>query len=121
MCAVAVYAQRNEIYDSRIASLQVVAGDDWLSLPVVRLGSNTPKDVINIGFDDLTHTYHRYTYTIEHCEADWSVSEALFPADYISGFYDGNTIDDSEESINTNTLYTQIGRASCRERVSSPV
>lgn len=106
MCAVAVYAQRNEIYDSRIASLQVVAGDDWLSLPVVRLGSNTPKDVINIGFDDLTHTYHRYTYTIEHCEADWSVSDGLFPADYISGFYEGNTIDDSEESINTNTLYT---------------
>ena len=120
--AVSGYAQRNEIYDSRIASLQVVAGVDRLSLPVVRLGSNNPKDVINISFDDLTHTYHRYTYAIEHCEADWSVSDALFPAEYISGFYEGNTIDDSEESVNTNVLYThyslQIPNERCRLKMS---
>lgn len=28
-------------------------------------------------FDDLTHEYHRYVYKIEHCEADWSVSQDL--------------------------------------------
>lgn len=100
------YAQKNEIYDNGIESLQVVAGSKWMSLPVIQLGSHTPNDIINISFDDLTHTYHRYAYKIEHCEADWTVSDQLFTSDYISGFQDGNTIEDYEESINTNTLYT---------------
>lgn len=120
--ALTARAQRNEIHDSRIASLQVVAGDNWLSLPVVKLNGYTPNDIINISFDDLTHTYHRYTYTIEHCDADWAASESLFPSDYISGFYDGNTIDYSEESVNTNTLYTHykltIPNEQCRIKMS---
>lgn len=120
--AVTATAQNNEIYDPDIASLQVVAGTDWLSLPVVRLGGTSPADRINIGFDDLTHTYRRLTYTIEHCEADWSPSEELFTSDYIEGFADGNTIDDSSESINTNTLYTHytltIPNERCRLKMS---
>ena len=95
------YAQRNEIYSDRIASLQVVAGDDWMTPPVVQLG-----DQINISFDDLTHEYHRYTYSIEHCEDDWTASTQLLSSDYLTGFADGNTIDDLLESVNTNVLYT---------------
>lgn len=71
-------AQTNEIYDKNIASLQVVAGQQWLSLPVVKLGGHSPNDRLYISFDDLTHSYHRYTYKIEHCEADWTVSSQLF-------------------------------------------
>lgn len=97
-----VSAQRNEIYSDQIASLQVVAGTDWLSPPVVMLNSNP----IHISFDDLTHEYHRYTYTVRHCEADWSVSSELFESDYINGFASGNIIEDVEESYNTNVLYT---------------
>lgn len=115
-------AQRNEIYDRGIASLQVVAGQQWLSLPIVRLGSHSPEERINISFDDLTHTYHRYVYKIEHCEADWTVSDQLFSSDYIEGFQDGNTIDDVTESINTNTLYThyslQIPNDECALKIS---
>ena len=99
-----VNAQRNEIYDDGIASLQVVAGQDWMSLPIIKLGGQGPNDIINISFDDLTHTYRRYTYKVEHCEADWTVSEQLFSSDFIEGFQEGNTIDNSEESINTNIL-----------------
>ena len=84
-------AQRHEIYNERIATLQVVAGNDWLSPPVTKL-HGVP---INIGFDDLSHEYHRYTYRIEHCEADWSKSEEIFDSDFIEGFTEGNTIDDS--------------------------
>ena len=58
--ALTINAQRNEIFNSRIASLQVVAGDKWMQMPIVELGSQTP---INIRFDDLTHEYHRYTYS----------------------------------------------------------
>lgn len=111
-------AQRNEIYSERIATVQVVAGNDWLSPPVTKLYG----DPINISFDDLTHEYHRYTYRIEHCEADWSVSDQLFETDYIDGFTEGNIIDDVEESLNTNVLYTHyrlsIPNEHCRLKMS---
>lgn len=113
------WAQDNKIYDGRIATLQVVADENWMSLPVIKLHGD---EVINIGFDDLTHQYTRYTYKIEHCEADWSVSEELFQSDFLEGFAEGNTIDDCEESINTNTLYThytlQIPNDRCRLKMS---
>ena len=111
-------AQRHEILNSRISTLQVVSGNDWLSPPVTTLGG-TP---IHISFDDQTHDYHRYTYRIEHCEADWSVSEDLFTSDYIDGFIEGNLIEDTEESLNTNVLYTHyhltIPNAHCRLKMS---
>lgn len=102
-CTLTAGAQRNEIKSERIATLQVVAGDDWLSPPVITLGS---EDAITISFDDMTHEYHRYAYRIEHCEADWTTSSELFTSDYCEGFNDGNTIEDVKNSINTNILYT---------------
>ena len=98
-----LYAQKDEIYDPNISTLQVVSGDRWLSMPIIKLNDH---EVINIGFDDFTHEYRRFTYTIEHCDADWTLSEDLFSSDFIEGFSEGNTIDDKEESINTNVLYT---------------
>lgn len=102
-CTLTAGAQRNEIKSDRIATLQVVAGDDWLSPPVITLGG---EDAITISFDDMTHEYHRYAYRIEHCEADWTISDALFTSDYCEGFNDGNTIEDVKNSTNTNILYT---------------
>lgn len=102
-CTLTAGAQRNEIKSERIATLQVVAGDDWLSPPVITLGG---EDAITISFDDMTHEYHRYAYRIEHCEADWTTSDALFTSDYCEGFNDGNTIEDVKNSTNTNILYT---------------
>ncbi|MGM9705840.1 MAG: DUF5103 domain-containing protein [Prevotella sp.] len=119
LMSIGMSAQRNEILSTRIASLQVVAGDRWLSPPVMELKSD---DRINISFDDLTHEYHRYVYRLEHCEADWSISEDIFQSDYCDGFADGNTIDDCTESINTNILYThyslRIPNDRCRIKMS---
>lgn len=116
--SISSFAQRNEIFSPRIASLQVVAGNDWLSPPITELNQNP----INISFDDLTHEYHRYVYTLQHCEADWSISDDLFENDYMEGFYEGNTIDDMEESVNTNILYTHyqltIPNERCRIKMS---
>lgn len=114
-----VMAQNNEIKSEQIASLQVVAGTDWLEMPVVTLGGDKP---INISFDDLTHEGRRYVYRLDHCEADWTTSTELFDSDYCDGFAEGNTIDNNEESINTNTLYThysfQIPNEKCRIKKS---
>ena len=115
-------AQRNEIYNDRIASLQVVAGENWLLPPIIKLHSMSDANYIHISFDDLTHVYHRYTYTIEHCESDWTVSDELFSSDYVEGFAEGNTIDDIEESLNTNILYNHysltIPNNYCRLKLS---
>ena len=102
-----------------IASLQVVAGDNWLSPPITMLHGGDP---INVSFDDLTHEYRRYAYRLEHCEADWSVSTELFASDFCEGFNEDNIIDDVTESINTNTLYThyrlQIPNENCKIKMS---
>ena len=119
ICNLNICAQRNEILDKNIASLQVVANNDWLSLPIITLNSN---DFVNISFDDLTHEYHRYCYKIEHCEDDWQTSSALFESDYIDGFASGNTIDDVQESTNTVQLYTHYNISfpnnKCRPKIS---
>lgn len=115
----ALRAQRHEILSPEIRTLQVVAGQDWLGMPIITIGGG---ESVNIAFDDMSHSYHRYTYTIEHCEADWSVSPGLFETDYIEGFYNGLTIDDYEESLNTAELYThyrlQIPNNLCRLKLS---
>lgn len=111
-------AQRHETYNQRIATLQVVAGTDWLNMPITQLGGKP----INIDFDDLTHDYHRYTYKIEHCDADWRVSQGLFENDYLQGFNGDLVIDDVESSVNTNHLYTHyhlsIPNENCRITMS---
>ncbi len=112
-------AQCNEILSPNIASVQVTAGGNWLAPPITQLNQMVP---IVITFDDMTHEYHRYTYEIKHCEANWEVSEGLFTSDYIAGFYNGNTIDEYEESVNTVDDYThyrlEIPNEKCRLKMS---
>ena len=117
--SLAGWAQRNRILNPDIASLQVVAGNNWLSMPVIDLGECVP---VNIAFDDLTHEYRRYAYKVEHCNADWSTSGDLFVSDYIDGFNADNVIEHVEQSINTNMLYThyrfQIPNERCKLKMS---
>ena len=113
-----VYAQRHEIHDDNFRSLQVIANKRWMDLPIMELNSGK----ISIDFDDLSHTYRRLTYRLEHCEADWKPSVGLFDSDVVDGFISGNTIDDVKESTLTNTLYTHyhldIPNDKCRPKLS---
>lgn len=117
--ALPTVAQRHEILSDNIASLQVVVNHNWTALPIITLDSD---DVLRVDFDELSHNYQRYCYKIEHCEADWSVSDELLESDFVEGFAAGNTIDDLEESINTNQLYThyslRIPNGKCRLKMS---
>ena len=111
-------AQRHEINDENIRSLQVVANQKWMNLPIMVFNDGK----ISIDFDDLTHTYRRLTYRLEHCEADWKPSIGLFESDVVDGFIAGNTIDDVKESTLTNTLYTHyhldIPNDKCQPKLS---
>ncbi|MBQ0075191.1 MAG: DUF5103 domain-containing protein [Prevotella sp.] len=102
-CCVFCKAQRHIVFSEDIASLQVVAGIRWQEMPVIRLDGN---ERIHISFDDLSHTYRRFSYSVTHMEADWTPSEGLFVTDYLAGFQDGLTIENSEESVNTSQNYT---------------
>ena len=93
---------KHTIHNPQIKSLQVVVNQDWLSPAVMRLGTD---DVLNVSFDELSHDYHRYTYRVEHCEADWTPSTALFESDWLEGF-NTNPIDDYDPSVNTTVAYT---------------
>ena len=114
LAALPCKAQRHRILNSQIRSLQVVANNDWLSMPVMELHHGR----IDIDFDDMTHEYHRYLYKIQQCEADWSVSEELFESDFCQGFASGNAIEDVKESLLTNTLYTHYSFSLPNEKCS---
>jgi len=95
-------AGKNVIYDPQVKSLQAVVNHNWQALPVMKLDSN---DRLDVGFDELSHDYHRYILHVERCEADWTPTEDLFESDWLTGFND-NVIDYFEYSINTTVPYT---------------
>lgn len=108
----------NRIYDPQVKSLQAVVNQDWLSPVIMRLYGD---DHLHIGFDELSHDYHRYIYRLEHCEANWTTSEELFETDWLEGF-NNIVIEDFERSINTTVSYTHyrftIPNERCRLKLS---
>lgn len=113
------FAQQHEIRSENIASLQVVSGTDWMGDAIIRLDSN---DRLNISFDELSHQYRRYVYSLTHCDPNWYPTDGLFTSDYVSGYHEDITIDNYQESINTNQLYThytlRIPNSSCKPKIS---
>lgn len=108
----------NRILSPQIKTLQAVVNNDWLSPTVMQLNSD---DVLYIDFDELSHDFHRYTYTLERCEADWSTAEEVFESDWLEGF-NNLVIDDYERSLNTTVPYThyslEIPNSQCRLKMS---
>ena len=93
-------AQENGVFVDNLKSLQVEVNDKWGEAPVMLLSNNNH---VKISFDDLQHDYVRYTYSITHCNSDWSESELLL-SEYLDGF-NNNTIEDYEQSMNTEMEY----------------
>lgn len=84
-----------------VRTLQVIKNDDWMALPVLQLDSD---DYLTISFDEMSHRYHRYTYHITHCDANWKPSD-LYESDWLDGFND-RPIEDYQNSLNTTFEYT---------------
>jgi len=108
----------NRIFCPEVKTLQAFVGKNWLSPPVLRLESD---DILHVSFDELSHQYRRYTYRVEHCEADWQPSAELFESDFLEGF-NGLPIDDYSLSTNTTFPYTHyeldIPNSQCRLKLS---
>ena len=93
-------AQTNRIFSDRIKTLQVKLNGEWGEAPVLLLRGD---NYLEISFDDLQHSYVRYTYTLTHCNADWTQSD-LIVNEYMDGFND-QRIDDYDPSRNTMMEY----------------
>lgn len=109
----AVNAQSSRSFLPSVRSAQVQLNGEWGTLPVMRLGGD---DMLHFSFDELSHIYHRYTYRVVHCNADWSPSD-LLEIDYIEGFNDV-LIEEWENSVNTNQLYTHYAFTIPNENMS---
>lgn len=109
---------KHSIVSPNVKTLQVVVNKEWLSMPIMTLGSN---DVLNVSFDEMSHNYHRYIVHLEHCEPDWTPTEGLFESDWLEGFNDW-PIENYDNSLNTTVLYThykfQIPNEQCRLKMS---
>ena len=95
------YAQWFGSMTDRINTLRVVVDGDWERPAIVNMASD---EKIEFSFDEMSHEYHRFTYRIQHCDAQWQPSEIL-ESDFLDGFND-ETIDDWENSLNTTFDYT---------------
>ena len=94
---------RHRVLSPEVKSLQVTVNGEWQQLvPLMTLRS---ADRLDVSFDEMSHTYHRFVYVVEHCEPDWSPTEGLFESDYLEGI-NRLPIEDYVNSINTNVLYT---------------
>lgn len=93
-------AQENVCFSPRIKTLQVKVNGEWGEPPIMLLHG---QNYMEISFDDLQANYQRYTYTITHCNADWTQSD-LLTSEYMTGFND-QRIDDYEPSIGTEMSY----------------
>lgn len=92
---------RTQILKNNIKTLRVNVNNEALNIPVIKLGSS---DVMQISFDELSHEIHTYSYTVQHCNADWTLS-TLSTTEFIDGFTNGR-IEEYSTSINTTVLYT---------------
>ena len=94
------FAQENICFSPRIRTLQVKMNGQWDAPPVMLLSKG---QYVEISFDDLQAQYERYTYTITHCNADWTPSD-LLTSEYMTGFAE-QRIEDYEPAMSTELKY----------------
>jgi hypothetical protein len=70
---------KTEVIGKDIRTLQLKVFDNNLTYPVIELNSS---DFVQISFDEMSHNNHMYSYSVHHCNADWTLSE-LLPIEYI--------------------------------------
>ena len=91
----------DHVYKDNIRSVKLHLNGAFLSIPIVDLRSSAQ---LVLSFDDMSEDVSDYTYTIVHCNQDWSPSD-LEELDYLDGF-NGERIREYDFSFNTLTDYT---------------
>ena len=92
----------DQTYLENIRTVLVYPIDAPLNEPLINLRDQDGG--LFISFDDLEGDVKSYTYTVVHCNADWTPSE-LSEIDYLEGFNEDD-IDNYDFSFNTLVSYT---------------
>ena len=98
----AVSGQQQRIFDDNVQTLCVLVDGLPTSPPIM---AQQKHQHVEISWDEMSHDYQRYIYHIQHCDADWNVSDGIFESDYLSGLND-QLIEEYEKSFNTTQIYT---------------
>jgi hypothetical protein len=103
MCAVGAYGQQydNHVFQPNIKTVQLYNTAKEGSFPAITLGS---PETLTLGFDDRKTGSRNYSYTIEHCDAEWG-SSRLPPSQYLESFTE-DRLPDYRYSTNTLQKYT---------------
>lgn len=88
-------------YVDNIRTVTLHPISDPYGLPILKLNGS---DVLVLDFDELSGDFTNYSYTIVHCNHDWTPSD-LLKAEYIEGMQN-YFMNDYEFSINTYVPYT---------------
>jgi hypothetical protein len=91
----------NTVYRPEIKSVEFYNTAKQASFPIVTLRSN---DKVLLAFDNLHGGTQTYSYTLEHCDANWNSSN-LSPAEYLQNYTD-DKITDYHYSTGTIQKYT---------------
>jgi len=91
----------NYIYKDNIRTVILEQENLRLSDPVIDIGKD---DRLIFSFDDLDGDYKNYSYTLIHCNHDWTPSN-IFANEYLQGFEE-DRITDYRTSFNTLQPYT---------------
>lgn len=91
----------NYVYRHNIKSVQFHNTAKEGSFPLINLRSN---EQVFLAFDDLEGGSRNYSYTIEHCDAEWN-SSRLSPTEYLQSFSEDRIMD---YRYSSNTLQKYI-------------
>lgn len=89
-----------QIFRSNVQTLKVNNPDNFMSPPILRLGSN---DILNINFDIISDEHEYLRFRLIHCNSDWQPSR-LLESEYLGGFNEV-AIEDFAYSSNTYIHY----------------
>ena len=96
-----IYAQKNTLIapPTTIKSISFKPIRVNSDAPVIKLG-----EALELSFDDLEGDMKMYSYTIEHCDYNWNISD-LSTTEFMTGYAE-DRIRDFENSFNTLQNYT---------------
>ena len=91
----------NYVYSPSIKTVEFYNRKKEQSFPLINLGSN---EELLLAFDDLEAGTKYFSYTIEHCDAEWN-SSRLSPIEYLES-YTEDRINEYSYSFNTLQKFT---------------
>lgn len=101
-----MYGQETKIFTTNIRTVTLYdcngSKKTPISFPVLRLNED---DKIEIDFDDLSHDYQRYTYTLKHLDENFEDTENLFENEYLAMNSNEGIVEDFVQSSNTTVPY----------------